>query len=288
MHHRFSSFKALHQRLVACLSHSGTELAASEAAKQLFSFSLTTWFDSLDPQFVERRRQWLQIYLDMICCNPIAISAEPTQMFLGIKRQTSSFDEEPQETVASPSKVIQAGGREPVAKEYSELRYHHSQQATETQRIVQQPQEDNTNRDLGDQKTVVRPDCDQQSQEEQWRYQHSHNLHKNIEIRHEWPVTTTPSPLKHTVVQQANEKDRLDSIVSGHETVHECTPVRIYSDDRRTSLASPLPKSASQSKRQLAGVYSSPSSLKMTGEDMPVRRLNFYDRNGSYINPEGL
>eukprot|EP01051_Picozoa_sp_SAG22_P005025 SAG22_NODE_287_length_12963_cov_21.279086_8_plen_294_part_00 len=43
VHHRFSSFKVLHQQLVAQLPHSGGELAASEAAKQLFAFSLMTW-----------------------------------------------------------------------------------------------------------------------------------------------------------------------------------------------------------------------------------------------------
>eukprot|EP01050_Picozoa_sp_SAG11_P003233 SAG11_NODE_178_length_13331_cov_17.694906_3_plen_1180_part_00 len=92
VHHRFSSFKLLHQQLQAGLRRDGggtaaADLAASEAAKQLFSFSLMTWFDALDPAFIERRRHWLQLYLDQICREPLALAADPTQIFLGLKRE---------------------------------------------------------------------------------------------------------------------------------------------------------------------------------------------------------
>ena len=89
--HRFSSFKLLHQQIVTHLPHSGGELAASEAAKQLFSFSLMTWFDALDPAFISRRRHWLQVYLDQLCRDPLVVASEPAQLFLGLGKNKPSI-----------------------------------------------------------------------------------------------------------------------------------------------------------------------------------------------------
>ena len=58
---RFNAFKQLHKMLSESLSQA--EYPPSSAVSSLFDFSLATWFDTLDPDFVQQRQQWLKVYL---------------------------------------------------------------------------------------------------------------------------------------------------------------------------------------------------------------------------------
>ena len=77
---RFSEFKQLHRTLLA-LGESYS-LAQSTAAKQLFSFSPLTWFDTLDRGFVERRQYWLGVYLKELVADTVAIAQFKLRLFL--------------------------------------------------------------------------------------------------------------------------------------------------------------------------------------------------------------
>eukprot|EP01051_Picozoa_sp_SAG22_P005026 SAG22_NODE_287_length_12963_cov_21.279086_9_plen_214_part_00 len=75
-------------------------------------------FDALDSAFIERRRHWLQVYLDQLCREPLAVAAEPTQIFLGLFRPPDGSPKNPPAaSTASIGDVAEVQGRPGAAAE---------------------------------------------------------------------------------------------------------------------------------------------------------------------------
>jgi hypothetical protein len=81
--HRFSSFKALHQSLAASLPPA--DYPETQATQHLFSFSLMTWFDTLDRDFIEQRVHWLRVYLGELVRSPVILQQPQLRSFLRLE-----------------------------------------------------------------------------------------------------------------------------------------------------------------------------------------------------------
>ena len=89
---RFSSFKALHKALSASLP--ADVYPETVAIQQLFSFSLMTWFDTLDRDFIEQRAQWLRVYLSELIGSATLRQQAQVRSFLRLDDRETDSDRE--------------------------------------------------------------------------------------------------------------------------------------------------------------------------------------------------
>lgn len=84
---RFSSFKTLHKELAAALPGAYHE---TQATQHLFSFSLMTWFDTLDRDFIEQRAHWLRVYLSELVGSPNLCQQPRVRSFLQLDNENEN------------------------------------------------------------------------------------------------------------------------------------------------------------------------------------------------------
>ncbi len=85
---RFSSFKALHKALES--AQLGDVYPETPAIRHLFSFSLMTWFDTLDRDFIDQRAQWLRVYLSDLLGSPTLRQQPLVRSFLQLDEHSDA------------------------------------------------------------------------------------------------------------------------------------------------------------------------------------------------------